>query len=91
MTLLLDLNTEQQQKIKELHLEYPLKNKRKNMVKSNELSNDELFEARSKELDTKIAFDKKIRSFLTKEQYVLWKNYRMRSHKRKWQHQRARG
>jgi hypothetical protein len=91
MTLMLDLNEEQQQKIKELHLLNPKGNRNNKNDRKNELSDKELYEMKLNELNSKIAFNEKMRSILTQEQYDLWKNNKGKHPKRKGHHRKTKG
>ncbi len=91
MTLMFDLNEVQQQKIKEVLLTNPMGNRTTRKLEKKELSDKELYEMKSAELDAKIAFNEKMRSILTQEQYELWKNNRKEHPKRKERHRKSKG
>lgn len=82
MTLSLDLNTSQQEKVKQLYLE--MSNDRPEMSKNrNEMTDTQKYEARSAMLDRKIAFKKQMKDILTEEQMRKWEGLQSERHSSK--------
>lgn len=84
MTLALDLNTQQVDKVYKIQLEQA--QKRKDFMAEHkkedrqELTKDQRFEIETKKLDHRIAVQREMKSILTAEQFELW---RKMSHKNK--------
>ena len=79
MTLHLDLNLKQQHDIFNIMLEEIKfkRNKKSEMQQqrsetNNELSSDEIFEIMNDKLDHQIAFNNKIKTILSKDQFSMW-------------------
>ncbi len=79
MTLNLDLNDSQQNKVKQLFLEME-KNKPARSVKRSEMTDAQKFEAKSAKLDKQIVMKKKMKEILTEEQLTKWE--KSHQHKR---------
>jgi len=74
MTLLLDLNENQQKEMNKIHLKNSIKRKEmlQNRKNKNELTDDERYQIRANSLDDKIALKKEVKSILNKDQYDKW-------------------
>ena len=85
MTLHLDLNEAQQKDLYTIELEQAKlkKDRFKDKTDYKGLSESERFEMKTKRLDNQIAFKKKIKSILTKEQYGKWEKGRYSKRKGK--------
>lgn len=77
MTLKLDLNNDQQKEMKKLHLEYPNTSGNNRGPGKNRISSTEGYENEIQDLDSKIAFKKKVNSILTEAQYEKWDKRRV--------------
>jgi hypothetical protein len=74
MTLLLDLNENQQKEMNKVHLKNSIKKKEnlQNRKDKDELTADEKYQIKANSLDDKIALKKEVKSILNKEQYSAW-------------------
>ena len=79
LTLALDLNQSQQQKVKDLFLEMD-KTKPKRPENWKEMTDAQKFEAKNAMLDHRIAMKKEMKNILTEEQMVKWE--KSHQHKR---------
>lgn len=94
MTLALDLNKDQQEKMYALNLDRVKDRKqkmeaRKKEVKKPELSSEVKFNRMNTQLDKKIALKNKVKSILTEEQFKKWERLQKHSkNKKRKQHMR---
>jgi len=70
MTLALDLNDPQQQKVKQLFLDMAKNKPARSKMK--EMTDQQKFEAKSAMLDRRIAMKKQLKEILTEEQFTKW-------------------
>lgn len=83
MTLALDLNTQQAEKVYTIQLEQA--KKRKAFIEARkkedrpELTREQRFEKETQRLDNMIAVQKEMKSILTADQYELWRKLKLRS------------
>jgi len=88
MTLLLDLNTQQQNQILEINkqkvAEHKAKKEARKAMKEREQkpTSDELFELKSKQLDAMIAHKAEMKKILNEEQFETWVQERKKKGKR---------
>jgi hypothetical protein len=79
MTLALDLNASQQQKVKQLFLKAE-NDKPETRPKRSEMTDTQKYEAKSVMLDRRITMKKEMKEILTEEQFTKWE--RQQSHKK---------
>ncbi len=75
MTLALDLNSSQQNKVKQLFVDMA-KNKPEYSRNRSEMTSAQKFEAKNAMMDRQIAMNKQLKEILTEEQYAKWEQYR---------------
>jgi hypothetical protein len=89
MTLELDLNTKQQEQMKQVVAEKSAKwesMKKNHKAEQSKLTSDELFEMKMKMLDEQIAMKAKMKNILSPEQFKKWEVMKDKHHKRKSAH-----
>ncbi len=87
MTLALDLNTQQADKVYRIQLEQAQKRKafiaeRKKEDRS-ELTKEQRFELKTKKLDNQIAIQKEMKSILTADQFEKWRKMKGKQHSKR--------
>ena len=94
MTLALDLNTQQAEKVYAIQLEQA--KKRKAFIEERkkedrpELTREQRFEKESQRLDNMIAIQREMKSILTADQYELWRKLKLRSKQKRGKKHHAR-
>lgn len=85
LTLMLDLNESQQQKINNLELESAKARKQmiENRKQGEKPSDEDRFERQNAMLDRQIAYKNSMKSILTKDQYEKWEKSAMAKHKKR--------
>lgn len=79
MTLAIDLNTSQQQKVKQLILKME-NDKPETKQNGKEMTSLQKYEAKSASLDRQIALKKEMKEILTTEQLTKWELHQSRKH-----------